>query len=65
MSDLAVIRAWKDPQYRESLTEEQRAQLPAHPAGVIEFRVQELQETVMHVSRKCYSPCYRCGSSGP
>ena len=32
-----VVRAWKDPQYRESLTDAQRAQLPAHPAGLIEL----------------------------
>lgn len=28
-----VIRAWRDPKYRRSLTAEQQAQLPAHPAA--------------------------------
>ena len=32
-----VIRAWKDPRYRASLTADQLAQLPAHPAGLIEL----------------------------
>jgi mersacidin/lichenicidin family type 2 lantibiotic len=37
MSHVDIIRAWKDAEYRLSLTEEQRAQLPAHPAGIIEL----------------------------
>ena len=41
MSKLEIIRAWKDQDYRASLTEEQRAQLPAHPSGAIEVRIRE------------------------
>lgn len=37
MSTLEIITAWKDEDYRETLTEEQRAELPKHPAGNIEF----------------------------
>ena len=37
-----VIRAWKDESYRESLTPEQRAALPANPAGAIELTENEL-----------------------
>lgn len=29
-----VIRAWRDEDYRNSLTEEERANLPESPAGV-------------------------------
>jgi mersacidin/lichenicidin family type 2 lantibiotic len=29
-----VIRAWKDPFYRASLSEEAQATLPQHPAGI-------------------------------
>jgi mersacidin/lichenicidin family type 2 lantibiotic len=32
-----IIRAWKDKQFRESLSEEQRSQLPANPAGLVEI----------------------------
>ncbi len=32
-SDIDVVRAWKDEEYRSSLTEAQRAQLPENPAG--------------------------------
>jgi mersacidin/lichenicidin family type 2 lantibiotic len=28
-----IIRAWKDPEYRASLTREQRAALPDNPSG--------------------------------
>jgi mersacidin/lichenicidin family type 2 lantibiotic len=37
MSNLDVIRAWKDAAYRESLTEAQRALLLEHPTGLIEW----------------------------
>ena len=37
MSTLQIVRAWKDESYRNSLTQAQRDQLPAHPAGTIEF----------------------------
>ncbi|HEY9674768.1 MAG TPA: mersacidin/lichenicidin family type 2 lantibiotic [Waterburya sp.] len=37
MSHEDIIRAWKDPEYRMSLSEEKRAQLPENPAGLIEL----------------------------
>jgi mersacidin/lichenicidin family type 2 lantibiotic len=64
MSEENIIRAWKDPDYCRELTEEQRAQVPAHPAGAIEFRIQGLDEALQrgvgHIS-----PCHKCGSLGP
>lgn len=38
-----VIRAWKDPLFRASLSREQRSALPAHPAGLIELRDEDLK----------------------
>lgn len=32
-----VIRAWKNPQYRNSVSEQDVASLPAHPEGIIEL----------------------------
>ena len=32
-----IVRAWKDEQYRMSLTESERANLPANPAGLVEL----------------------------
>jgi mersacidin/lichenicidin family type 2 lantibiotic len=37
MSHEDIIRAWKDAEYRMTLSEEERAQLPENPAGVIEL----------------------------
>jgi mersacidin/lichenicidin family type 2 lantibiotic len=37
MLHIDIIRAWKDEEYRNSLSEEQRAQLPENPAGLIEL----------------------------
>jgi mersacidin/lichenicidin family type 2 lantibiotic len=42
MSTLDIIRAWKDEDYRLSLSDEQRALLPAHPAGLLELTDAEL-----------------------
>ena len=45
MTPSDIIRAWKDPRYRLGLSATQRAQLPAHPAGVI-----ELPEPTLHAA---------------
>ena len=37
-----IIRAWKDPDYRMSLSEEERAEVPENPAGAIELTDDEL-----------------------
>jgi mersacidin/lichenicidin family type 2 lantibiotic len=42
MTILDIIRAWKDEEYRLSLSAEQRALLPEHPAGLIELTDLEL-----------------------
>lgn len=42
MLTLDIIRAWKDEDYRLSLTEEQRALLPALPVGLIELSDEDL-----------------------
>jgi mersacidin/lichenicidin family type 2 lantibiotic len=37
MSPQTIVHAWKDESYRSSLSEAEKAALPANPAGVIEF----------------------------
>lgn len=32
-----IIKAWKDPTYRASLSAEEQAQLPEHPAGMVDL----------------------------
>jgi mersacidin/lichenicidin family type 2 lantibiotic len=36
MSRSQIIRAWKDEEYRRSLSAAERALLPRHPAGCVE-----------------------------
>jgi len=45
MTEDAVIRAWKDPAYRAGLSEQQRMELPAHPAGLVSLNEAEMVET--------------------
>ena len=42
-----IVRAWKDEDYRDTLTAEDRAELPEHPAGVIEFEQPELEDETL------------------
>jgi len=42
MSHNDIVRAWKDAGYRQSLSPEQRAQVPVHPAGVINLSAADL-----------------------
>lgn len=37
MSEFDIIRAWKDPEYRASLSGPKLEQLPENPAGLIEL----------------------------
>jgi mersacidin/lichenicidin family type 2 lantibiotic len=37
-----IARAWKDPEYRKSLTAEQLASLPPNPAGTSELTNEDL-----------------------
>lgn len=41
-----IIRAWKDPFYRISLSNEEQAALPENPAGAIELTDEELDMAV-------------------
>ena len=43
MSNIDVIRAWKETKYRNSLSQQERAGLPEHPAGVIDLSDTELE----------------------
>ena len=43
MSNVDVVRAWKDEQYRMSLSETERASLPQNPAGMVELTDADLE----------------------
>lgn len=42
MKRIDPIRAWKDEEYRNSLSEEERALLPESPVGVVELSDEDL-----------------------
>jgi mersacidin/lichenicidin family type 2 lantibiotic len=42
MSTEQIIRAWKDEDFRHSLSDAERALLPEHPAGLIDLTAAEL-----------------------
>jgi mersacidin/lichenicidin family type 2 lantibiotic len=44
MSRIDVVRAWKDEEYRRSLSETERAALPDNPAGLLDVVEAELQQ---------------------
>lgn len=46
MSQQDIIRAWKDPEFRNSLSEDQRSQLPENPAGILEIPDESLETIV-------------------
>jgi len=43
LSGKDIVRAWKDAEYRESLSAEERAALPNHPAGLVDLSDAELE----------------------
>ena len=72
MSHQNIIRAWKDEEYRNSLSDAERAQLPENPAGLIELPDEELDAVAGGQSfwtgtcgRVCkvLTPLYGCLSS--
>jgi mersacidin/lichenicidin family type 2 lantibiotic len=59
MSAVDIVRAWKDAEYRQSLSEAERAQLPDHPAGLIELTDAELEDVaggVYTLNLSCLPP---------
>ena len=46
MAKVDIVRAWKDEEYRASLTQAERALLPAHPAGLIELDDEEMKKVM-------------------
>ncbi len=50
-----IIRAWKDPEYRVSLNEEELNALPESPAGAIELTDEELDTAVGGSWRQSFS----------
>jgi mersacidin/lichenicidin family type 2 lantibiotic len=70
-----IVRAWKDPEYRATLSGTELADLPAHPCGPVELGDDALSRIAAGASTEqlqtlgCCggwtqdSVCYSCGAS--
>jgi mersacidin/lichenicidin family type 2 lantibiotic len=73
LNTIDIIRAWKDPEYRLSLSEGERALLPLHPSGLIELADSEMHaiaggaggSTVTVDGQICCSSGDACITAGP
>jgi len=43
MTRSQIVKAWKNPAYRNSLSADERSSLPENPAGLVELSDAELQ----------------------
>ena len=64
-----TIQAWKDEDFRLSLSAEERAQLPANPAGIVELTDEALDSLISGgmadaAASCCWSRNSACSSSG-
>jgi len=67
MTNQKIIRAWKDEQYRLSLSEAERALLPEHPAGRIELTDAALDGAaggINYTALYCNQPTRICATAG-
>jgi mersacidin/lichenicidin family type 2 lantibiotic len=64
MSHRDIIRAWKDAEFRSSLSETERAMLPSHPAGSIELADPGLDRTSARASGLRVKSTLKAGSQG-
>ncbi|MGO8790101.1 MAG: mersacidin/lichenicidin family type 2 lantibiotic [Terriglobia bacterium] len=67
MSHRNIVRAWKDEEYRMSLSEAERSRLPENPVGAVELTDADLAGAaggIYRPSLACPSVgLYRCTSS--
>jgi len=59
MSYRDIIRAWKDPNFRNSLNAAQRALIPDNPAGLIELSDDDLK----HAAGGASATAHTCSPS--
>ena len=62
MSNLDIVRVWKDEEYRNSLSAEELALVPENPAGLIELDDADLDSVAGGITdtlatRRCDSVC--------
>ena len=58
MSQADIIRAWKDTEYRLSLSEAEQALIPPHPAGLSGVQLNAPSEVIPSSPFTIYYSCY-------
>ncbi len=64
MSITNIIRAWKDADYRSTLSQEELAKLPANPAGTSELSDGELAD-ISGGAASCGTGCHCARLASP
>lgn len=57
MSHKNIIRAWKDEEFRNSLSDEERALLPTNPAGLLELTDEALDDLLANGGVNAFDSC--------
>lgn len=57
MKKIHLYRAFRDQDYYLSLTEEERAALPANPAGNVEIDADDLRAVAGGITASCVDSC--------
>jgi len=60
MTRKQIIRAWKDAEYRNNLSETERAALPDNPAGVIELSDASLSDATGALAKRDDTTLWTC-----
>jgi mersacidin/lichenicidin family type 2 lantibiotic len=60
-----ITRAWKDPEYRKSLTPEERASIPENPVGPVPMSEEDLKAVVGGIKTVTLGGPTRCGTAYP
>ena len=53
MSNIDIVRAWKDEDYRASLSEAEQAMLPENPAGLVELADEDMSSMAGGAALAC------------
>ena len=59
MTKLEVVRAWKDEEYRSSLSEAEQELIPQNPAGFVALSDDDLSSAKGAALGSCYA-CFSC-----
>lgn len=65
MKNKDIIRAWKDAEYRASLSSDEMALLPQNPAGLVELTDEVLEGVVGGADEMASCMCWSCNPPAP